>query len=701
MKLVLSLLMCSTIVPAAERLQYPKTKIVDHVDTLHGTKVPDPYRWLEDGNSAETRSWIEAQNALTMPYLAALPGRAAIKERLTKLWNYERYDDVFQRGGRYFWYYNNGLQNRPVLYTSTSLKGGGQILIDPNTFEDKTLALASAEVSPNGKLLAYSLQKAGSDWREIKFMDVETRTALADSVQWVKFSTPIWSEDGRGVYYSRYDAPDEANKLQNLNINQKVYYHRLGTDPSADTLIFFLPEEKNWMYDAFETEDSKYLVLAIHRGAERKNAWFYRPLKGEKWVELLPGFESDYHLVGTEGDRFYFTTTLGAERGRLVEIDLTQPDKANWKTIIPEGQDALESASYVNRTFIVSYLQHGHAMVRLFDRTGKSLGNVSLPGIGKVSGFAGRQSDTEVFYTYASYLAPATVYRFDVRTRESSAFKIPKVDADLSRYETKLVFYNSKDGTRVPMFVTLRKGLALDGSHPVYLYGYGGFNVPVGMGYSPTFTVWLEMGAVLAFPALRGGGEYGREWHMAGTKLRKQNAFDDFIGAAEYLIREKYTTKGKIGIFGGSNGGLLVAACMLQRPDLFGVAVPAVGVLDMLRFHKFTIGWGWQDDYGSPDNPEDFKALLAYSPYHNVKKGREYPPTLVTTADHDDRVVPAHSFKFVSALQAAQEGKAPILIRVETNAGHGAGKPLSMIIDSAADTMAFAATHIGAKLNAQ
>jgi prolyl oligopeptidase len=455
------------------------------------------------------------------------------------------------------------------------------------------------------------------------------------------------------------------------------------------------------MYFAFETEDKQYLVLEIFKGSDRKNAWFYRPLQSDEWVELLPRFDSDYQLAGTEGNRFYFTTTLDAERGRLVEIDLSKPDKAAWKTIIPESNDTLESASFVNGTFIVSYMHDGHARVRLFDRTGKPAGDVPLPGIGSVSGFTGRQTDTEVFYTYDSYLSPATVYRFDLKTRRSTVYKTPRIDADLTKYETRVLFYNSKDGTRVPMFVTHRKGLKQDGTNPVFLYGYGGFNVPVKVGFSPNDIVWLEMGAVLAYPALRGGGEYGREWHLAGTKSRKQNVFDDFISAAEYLIREKYTSRRKIAIFGGSNGGLLVAACMLQRPDLFGAVVPAVGVLDMLRFHKFTIGWGWQSDYGSPDNPEDFKALLAYSPYHNIRKGGEYPPTLITTADHDDRVVPAHSFKFVSALQAAQEGKAPILIRIQTKAGHGAGKPLSMTIQETTDMIAFAASHLGIELKSE
>jgi prolyl oligopeptidase len=666
------------------------------VDTFHGTAVADPYRWLEDVNSAETKEWVVAQNALSRPYLAALPNRDAIRDRLRELYNYERYSGVFKAGGRYFWQHNDGLQDRSVLYMSPTLSGSGEVLIDPNKFVDKTLALTSARVSPDGRILAYTLHKAGSDWSEIHFMDVAAKKPLPDLIRWVKFSGVAWSEDSKSVYYSRYEEPNEANKLQDINLNQKNYNHRMGTSQAEDTLIFFRQAEKNWMYYSAETEDRKYLVLRIGKGSDRKSAWFYRPLKGGEWVELLPKFDADYELVGTEGDRFYFQTTLDAPMARLIEIDVTHPDKANWKTLIPESKDSIESISYVSQTFIVSYLQDAHSVVRLFDRSGKPQGEVSLPAIGSVAGFQGRQDDTEVFYAFSSFTYPTTEYRFDLKTRKSSVFRQPKLPVDLSRYETRQVFYSSKDGTRIPMFVTGRKDMRLDGSNPVYLYGYGGFNVPIALAYVPKTPLWLEMGGIVAYPAIRGGGEYGREWHMAGTKSRKQNVFDDFIAAAEYLVREKYTNPQKIAINGGSNGGLLVAACMLQRPDLFGAVAPAVGVLDMLRFHKFTIGWAWVSDYGSPDNAEDFKALYAYSPYHNVKKGREYPPTLITTADHDDRVVPAHSFKFVSALQAAQEGKAPILIRIQTDAGHGAGKPLSMQIEEMADVFAFLGHHAGA-----
>jgi prolyl oligopeptidase len=689
------LLLAAIAATASERITYPKTKAGDHVDVHHGVEIADPYRWLEDANSAETKAWIAAQNAITMPYLAALPNRIAVRDRLKELWNYERYSGVFRMKDRYFWQYNNGLQDRPVLYVSSTLSGAGEVLLDPNKFEDKTLALAGVSISPDGRTLAYSLQKAGSDWRQVRFMDVGTRKPLADQLEWVKFSIVSWSEDSKSVYYSRYDKPDEKTRLQDLNVNQKAFNHKLGTPQSEDTLIFFRPAEKNWMYSVFETEDRKYLLLRIGKGSERNSSWFYRPLKSGGWVELLPNFESDYSLVGTEGDRFFFRTTLDAPLGRVIEINLKRPEKANWKTVIPESKDSLTSVSYVAGTFIASCLKDARSEVRLFDSAGKPLGEVALPGIGRVTGFQGRQDDTEVFYEFSSFTTPTSVYRFDLKERKSSLFRQPKVPADLSRYETREVFYASKDGTRVPMFLTYRRDLKRDRSHPVYLYGYGGFNIPVRVGYSPVIPLWLEMGGIVAYPAIRGGGEYGREWHMAGTKSRKQNVFDDFIAAAEYLIRENYTVPRKIAIHGGSNGGLLVAACMLQRPDLFGAVAPAVGVLDMLRFHKFTIGWGWVSDYGSPDNAEDFKALYAYSPYHNIKKGVEYPPTLITTADHDDRVVPAHSFKFVSALQAAQEGSAPILIRIQTEAGHGTGKPLSMQIEEQADIIAFLASHLG------
>ena len=678
------------ILPAAgaERFVYPKPPIADQVDVYHGTRVRDPYRPLEDPDSPETRAWIDAQNALAMPYLTSIPARSAIKDRLTRIWNYERFSDVSKAGERYFWYRNDGLQDRSVLYTSTSLTGAATVLIDPNKFPDKTMSLAGTTPFRDGKLVAFQLQRAGSDWREIGFLNAETGKELPDRLKWVKFSAPAWSEDGKGLYYSRYSEPAPGAKASEL-VNQKLYYHKLGTPQSEDTLLYFRPEHERWAYDAIETEDRRYLLIAVWRSTEEENAIFYRKAAGGPVVELLPDFDAQYVLAGSDGDVLYFRTTHNAPRGRLIAIDLRKPERANWREIVPESVDVLESVSFMDGVFIAAYLKDARSQVRIFEKTGKPAGEVPLPGVGRAYGFGGRQSDSETFFTFTSFTVPSTVYRLGLKTRTASVFKQPKVPADLSRYETSQVFYASKDGTRIPMFLTHRKGLKRDGSNPVYMSGYGGFRVPVTPFFSASNLVWLEMGGVIAVPGIRGGGEYGAKWHEAGIKTRKQTGFDDFIAAAEYVIAEKYTQPRKLAISGGSNGGLLVAACLVQRPELFGAAVPKVGVLDMLRFHKFTVGWAWTSDYGSPDNPEEFKVLRAYSPYHNVRKGIEYPPTLITTADHDDRVVPAHSFKFAAALQAAQEGNAPIMIRIQTKAGHGGGSPLSMIIDEHADVWAF------------
>jgi prolyl oligopeptidase len=681
----------------AQKLEYPKTRKVDHVDVYHGVKVPDPYRWLEDDNSPDTAAWIAEQNKLTMPYLSGIGARDAIRDRLKTLFNYERYGGVFKRGNRYFYFKNDGLQDRDVLYVTKSLTDPGEVLIDPNKFEDKTVALAGTSLSPDGKVLAYSLATAGSDWMEIRFLEVESKKQVTDHVRWVKFSSASWSEDNKGVYYSRYDEPKDGIKSRGANYFHKLYYHRLGTPQAEDKLVYERSDHKDWGFGGGETEDGKYTFVHVWQGTERKNAWFYKPVGSENMIELLAGWDAMYNFIGNRGTTFFFETDADAPRSRVIAIDVTNPEKASWKEIVAEAPETIQGASYIGGRLIVSYLKDGRTEVRMFDESGKSLGTVPLPGLGRAVGFHGRQDDTETFYTFTSYTVPPVIYRFDLTTGQSTVFKRPKIDADLTPYETKLVFYTSKDGTRVPMFLTHRKDIKLDGENPVYLYGYGGFNIPVTIAFSPKFVVWLEKGGMLAFPALRGGGEYGRDWHLGGTKLQKQNVFDDFIAAAEYLVSNKYTNPKKIAINGGSNGGLLVAAAMLQRPDLFGAAVPQVGVLDMLRFHKFTIGWGWVSDYGSADNPDEFKALYAYSPLHNIKKGTVYPPTLITTADHDDRVVPGHSFKFAAALQEAQEGSNPILLRVETKAGHGAGRRLSAAIDEIADTFAFMAKHVGIK----
>jgi prolyl oligopeptidase len=679
-------------------LTYPFTAKVDQIDDYHGVKVADPYRWLEDPNSEETQAWIAAQNELTFGYLNQLPQREAIKQRLTELWNYEKFGTPFKRGDRYFFFKNDGLQNQDVLYTLTDLEAEPTVLIDPNSFsEDGTIALSGLAISEDAKLIAYGISSSGSDWQEWKVREVETQTDLPDHLQWIKFSRAEWTKDGQGFFYSRYDEPNETTKLEDSNYFQKLYFHRLGTPQSEDVLIYHRPDEKDWMFGAQVTEDGCYLVIEVDRGTEPKNLVFWKDLTNPDApvVELINAFEASFHLIETEGDRFWFTTDLDAPRGRVIAIDITNPDRDHWQELIPQSAETLLGASLINQQFIAFYLKDAHTQIRAFDLNGTFVQEIELPGIGAARGFDGKRHDTETFYSFTSFTTPNTIYRYDFTTGESSIFRQPQVPFDPDQYETKQVFYHSKDGTRVPMFITHQKGLKLDGNNPTYLYGYGGFNISLTPFFSPSNLVWLEMGGVLAIPNLRGGGEYGEEWHQGGIKLNKQNVFDDFIAAAEWLIANGYTSSRRLAIAGGSNGGLLVGACMTQRPDLFAAALPAVGVMDMLRFHKFTIGWAWCSDYGSPDNPEEFKALYAYSPLHNLKPGNSYPATLVTTADHDDRVVPAHSFKFAAALQAAHMGNHPVLIRIETKAGHGAGKPTTKIIEEVADKWAFLVKNLG------
>jgi prolyl oligopeptidase len=693
------------IAPAiAPALHYPATRQSDQADVYHGVSVADPYRWLEDTDSPETRAWVEAENAVTFAYLASLPERAAIRERLTRLWNYPKYGAPFKRGKRYFYSENSGLQNQSVLYVADSPAAPGRVLLDPNTLSrDGTVALSALGVSDDGRLLGYGTSASGSDWQEFHVRDVASGRDLPDTLKWIKFSGLAWTKDGRGFFYSRYDAPASGNVLTNVNENQKLYYHRLGTPQSADVLVYERPDHPDWGFGARVTDDGRYAVINVSLGTDQRNRLYYidlgdpgRPDVKAPVVKLLDAFDASYTLVDNGGHVFYLLTDNGAPRGRVIAVDVNNPQPARWRTLIPEGPDALDGVTRVGDRFVAEYLQDAHASVRLHSLAGRPLGEVTLPGIGTVGGVDGRRGDTEFFYSFTSYLAPTSVYRYDLRTRASTLVKAPKLDFDASRYETKQLFFQSKDGTRVPVFVTARKGVALDGHNPTLLYGYGGFNISLTPSFSPATLVWLEMGGVYAVANLRGGGEYGKEWHEAGTLLRKQNVFDDFIGAAEYLVRERYTSPASLAIQGGSNGGLLVGAAMTQRPDLFGVALPAVGVMDMLRFHKFTIGWAWKSDYGSADDSTQFRALHAYSPLHNLKPGTRYPATLVTTADHDDRVVPGHSFKFAATLQRAQApGGPPALIRIESKAGHGAGKPTSKRIDEAADLWAFTAHNLG------
>lgn len=680
---------------------YPDPTVVD---IYHGQPVPDPYRWLEDLDSEQTRAWIEAQNHLTFNYLQQIPARQRIRERLTQLWNYEKYSQPFKEGGRYFYFKNDGLQNQSVLYTQESLEGQARVLLDPNTFsEDGTVALAGIAISRArdsgaehaGRYLAYGLSCSGSDWQEWKVRDIETGEDLPDHLRWVKFSGASWTLDGQGFFYSRYDEPAPGSEYESANYFQKLYYHRLGTSQSEDVLVYHRPDQKEWGFAGGVTEDGNYLIISVWRGTDPKNLIFYKDLRDPQSpvVELIREFEAEYSFVGNDGSRFWLLTDCQAPRRRLVAIDLEQPDQV--QEVIPEAEETLQGVSLINNQFVAFYLKDAHTQIKTFALDGTYLGEIPLPGLGSASGFGGKRYDTETFYTFTSFTTPPTIYRYDFTSGTSTLFRQPQVDFDPQAYEVQQVFYTSKDGTRIPMFLVHRRGLTRTGDHPTLLYGYGGFGISLTPSFSVGLVAWLEMGGVYAQPSLRGGGEYGEEWHQAGTKLNKQKVFDDFIAAAEWLIAHGYTNPAKLAISGGSNGGLLVGACLVQRPELFAAALPAVGVFDMLRFHKFTIGWAWISEYGSPENREEFKALYAYSPLHNLKPGTAYPATLITTADHDDRVVPAHSFKFAAALQAAQGGSQPILIRIDTKAGHGAGKPTSKLIEEAADRWAFLVQVLG------
>jgi prolyl oligopeptidase len=676
------------------QLAYPVTKTVAQVDNYHGTSVADPYRWLEDANSAETKDWVQAQNKVTQAWLGQIPERAGIKQRLTKLWNYERFSVPFKEGGRYFINRNDGLQNQAVLYTMKSLKDTPRVLLDPNTLAaDGTVALADYAVSPNGKLIAYGTAASGSDWNEWKIRDIDTGKDLEDHLKWVKFSSTAWTRDGKGFFYSRYDEPTEASKLAGINHFQKLYFHKVGTPQSADTLVYERKDQKEWMFGGDVSDDGRYLIITVSKDTSPKYHVYYKDLTrpNSPVVELINAFESSYEFVDNVGPVFMFKTDKNAPRSRIVSIDTRKPGSANWTEIVAESAETMVDASIVNKQLVVEYLSDARSMVKLFDLKGQFVREIALPGIGSASGFGGKRGDSETFYSFTGYTNPSTIYRLDMKTGKSSVFRQPKVDFDPAAYETRQQFYTSRDGTRVPMFIVSKKGLKLDGSNPTYLYGYGGFNASMTPAFSVANLAWMEMGGVYVVANLRGGGEYGEAWHEAGTKLKKQNVFDDFIGAAEWLIANKVTSPAKLAIGGGSNGGLLVGAAMTQRPELFGAAIPMVGVMDMLRFHKFTIGWAWTSDYGSSENADEFKALVKYSPLHNLKAGSCYPATMITTADHDDRVVPAHSFKFAAAAQAAQAGGAPIIIRIDVKAGHGAGKPTTKQIEEVADRWGFLA----------
>ena len=684
------------------RIVYPKALRGDTVDSYFGTQVPDPYRWLEDPDSPATRAWVQAENKRTFDWLSKIPARAPIRQRLTQLWNFEKFGVPLVEGGRYFYSYNPGLLNQSQIFVLDKIDGAPRLLLDPNKLrDDGTAALSEMSVSHDGKKMAYAISLAGSDWQEWHVRDVDTGKDLDDKISWSKFSGAAWDAKDQGFYYSAYDAPkDKSKALTEANYYQKLYYHKLGDKQDKDRLVYERKDQKEWGFGGEVTDDGRYLIIQVWKGTDPKNAIFYKDLKKKKApvVELLNKFDALYSFVGNKGPVFYFRSDNAAPRARLIAIDIRHPDSKKWTELIPQSDETLEAVHLVGGRFIAQYLKDARSVVRVFDLKGKAQGEVSLPGLGSTRGFAGHVDDKQTFFSYTSFTYPRSVFRYDIATGKVELFKQPKVDFNPDDYETKQVFYKSKDGTRVPMFITAKKGTPLDGKRPTLLYGYGGFNISLSPWFSVSNLVWMEMGGVYAMANLRGGNEYGEAWHQAGIKQRKQNVFDDFIAAAEWLQANNYTSRHKLVIAGASNGGLLIGACLTQRPDLYAAALPRVGVLDMLRYHKWTIGWAWASDYGTSEDSEAmFKALYAYSPYHNVRFGTVYPATLITTGDHDDRVVPAHSFKFAAALQYAQKGPAPVMIRIETRAGHGAGKPTDKIIAEAADRWAFAVQALGMK----
>jgi prolyl oligopeptidase len=671
------------------RLRYPATHTVDQVDDYHGTAVPDPYRWLEDLNAPETQTWIEAQNALTFSYLEQIPAREAIRARLTELWDFLKFGAPFKRGGRTFQFRNSGLQNQDVLYVMDSPTDEGYVLLDPNMLSaDGTVALTGTDVSWDGQWLAYAVSASGSDWKTWHVRNVETDKDLPDVVEWSKFCEASWLPDSSGFFYGRYAAPEMGTEYAGTNYHKKVYLHCLNTLQTEDVLVYERPDHREWGFYTEVTDDGHYLVMNVSQGTDRRNRIFYKTLPDGDFVELIAELEANYRFVGNTGTVFYFLTDLNAARGRIVAIDVDNPAREHWRTLIAEADDALEDVTLAHDEFVAVYLHDVRHRLLRFALDGAPLGEIALPTLGSLLEVHGRREDVELFYTFASFLHPPTVYRYDFATGASEVLAAPNLAFDVADYETEQVFVTSKDGAQVPMFLVHRRNWRKDGQNPTLLYGYGGFNIAQPPVFMVWRLVWLEMGGVLAVGNIRGGSEYGEAWHEAGTVHKKQNVFDDFIACAEYLIAEDITSTPKLVIEGRSNGGLLVGACLTQRPDLFGAALPTVGVMDMLRFHKFTIGWAWVSDYGCADDPEQFQTLYAYSPLHNAKPA-SYPPTLILTGDHDDRVMPAHSYKFAAMLQAAQQGDAPILIRIQTKAGHGPGKPTEVLIQERADMWAF------------
>ena len=697
------LALVATALMAQPPLTYPATKKGDVVDDYHGHKVADPYRWLEDDHSPETKAWVEAQNQVTEAYLAAIPERKAIEARITRLWNYEKYGAPSKHGKYFVYSYNSGLQNQGVVYLTERLEDKGRVLFDPNLLsQDGTVALGGMSFSEAGEYVAYSLSKGGSDVSTWRVRNVATGTDLPDVFPAGRMGVNSWARDASGFYYTDYPKVEAGKALTAVYKNQKLYFHALGDPVEKDRVVYERPDQPDWGFGASVSDDGRWLVIYQRQGTDRRNRVFLKDLKlaSSTVKPLFDRYDGSYRIIGNDGETFYVLTDVGAPRHRLVAVDLQHPDPSVWKDLVPEGggRDVLSDVGLFGHTFAVTWKVDALNVVKLYDLNGKFLKGIQPEGLGNLSGFSGRREDSETFYTFASFKQPPTLYHYDLKKGVSRIFRQPKVDIRSTDFEVKEVFYASKDGTRVPMFLAHKKGLKLDGANPTLLYAYGGFNLAQAPGYSPLAQVWMEMGGVYAVACLRGGSEYGKAWWEAGKRENKQNVFDDFIAAAEWLIKEKYTSTPKLAIQGGSNGGLLVGACMTQRPDLFGACLPAVGVMDMLRYHTFTIGWMWKSDYMSSDTPEGFANLIKYSPLHNLKPGVKYPPTLVTTGDHDDRVVPAHSHKFIATLQACQGGTAPVLTRIETNAGHGAGKPTAKLIAERTDLWAFLVKNLGIQL---
>ncbi len=680
-----------------QKLLYPETAKSDVADVYFGEKVADPYRWLENDTSAATTAWVQAENKVTNAYLSKIPFRKALLKRLTDVANYEKIGTPFKKHGKYYFFKNDGLQNQSMMYVQDALNSEPRVFLDPNKLSnDGTVALTGVSFSNNGKYMAYTVSRSGSDWSEIYVMEVATGKLLDDHTLWAKFSNASWQGDG--FYYSAYDAPVKGKEFSNVNENHKIYYHKLGTPQTEDKLIYQNTAYPKRFYSVSVNEDETVMFL-YESGDGRGNALYMKDLRKEDapFVAMATDMNYQYSPLEVIGDKIYLSTNYEAPKSRVMVTELDKPALKDWTTLVPESEDVLSGAQVIGGKLFLTYDKDASNHAYVYGLDGKKIQEIKLPSLGSV-GFSGNKEDKECFFSFTSFTIPGATYRYDMDANTYQLFRAPKVDFNPDEFVTEQVFYPSKDGTKIPMFLTYKKGLKKDGKNPVFLYGYGGFNISLNPGFSSTRVPFLEDGGIYAQVNLRGGGEYGEDWHVAGTKMQKQNVFDDFIAAAEYLIATKYTDKKKIAIVGGSNGGLLVGACMTQRPDLFRVAIPQVGVMDMLRYHKFTIGWNWASDYGtSEDSKEMFEYLKGYSPLHNLKPGTKYPATLVTTADHDDRVVPAHSFKFAAMLQACNAGTNPTLIRIDSKAGHGAGKPMSKVLEEQADIYGFIMYNLGMK----